>query len=101
LPEFWKCRAVLIVSLRSTLYGAVTVLACSSDDQTGNKWAYKQATTIDGRADSWVICDKPTTVAVSRLSVDRTGVKFIPEREFNEVLALMYKGLPQVRGLET
>lgn len=96
LPEFWKCRAVIICSYRNTLHGAATVIPCSSLDQAGNTWAYKQTTTIDGREQSWAICDKITTVAVSRLSTDRSGIRRVPEAEFNEILSLLQKWLPKV-----
>lgn len=35
LPEFWKRRPVVVVSFKNTLSGAVTVIPCSSQDQTG------------------------------------------------------------------
>ena len=92
LPEFWKTRSVLIMSFRNTLYGAVTVIPCSGQEQPGNKWAHPLKTTIDGKP-SWAICDKPTTMAVSRLSVGKAGLVRLPEDEFNEVLALMLKWL--------
>lgn len=94
LPEFWKRRPVIIISYRNTLYGAVTVIPCSTQNQTGNGWALSLATTIDGRA-SWAICDKVTTVAVSRLSVDRSGIPTMPVAEFDKVLALMLAWLPK------
>lgn len=97
LPEFWKRRPVIIISYRNTLYGAVTVIPCSTQDQTGNKWGLPLTTTIDGRA-SWAICDKLTTVAVSRLSVDRSGIPTLPVAEFDELLALMLAWLPKPSG---
>ena len=93
LPEFWKRRPVVVVSFKHTLQGAATVIPCWSQPQPNNRWAYKLATTIDG-AESWAICDKPTTVAVSRLSADRGGIKRVPEPEFNAVLALLFQWLP-------
>jgi mRNA interferase MazF len=98
LPEFWKCRAVLVVSYRNTLHGTVTVIPCSSLDQTGNRWAYKQKTTIDGRENSWAICDKIATVAVSRLSADRSGIKRVTEAEFDEILSLLNEWFPKIGG---
>lgn len=95
LPEFWKRRPVVIVSFKNTLTGAVTVVPCSSQDQTGNEWAVKLRTTIDG-GESWAICDKLTTVAVSRLTADRRGIKRVPEVEFNEILALILQWLPRL-----
>ena len=97
LPEFWKCRSCVILSRSSTLYGAVSVLPCTSQAQPGNKWAYKLPLTIDGRADSWTICNYPTTLAVSRLTIDRGGMKFVPDIAFNEILAILHRYLPQPR----
>ncbi|MBR0973659.1 type II toxin-antitoxin system PemK/MazF family toxin [Bradyrhizobium japonicum] len=95
LPEFWKTRPVLIVSYKNILTGAVTVLPCSSQPQRGNPWAVELGTTVDGQS-SWVICDKPTTVAVSRLTPDKSGIRRLPESEFNPILALLLKWLPKL-----
>jgi hypothetical protein len=35
-------------------------------------------------------------VAISRLSTDRSGIRRVPEAEFNEILALVEKWLPKV-----
>ena len=95
LPEFWKTRPVLVISFKNSLSGAVTVLPCSSQDQEGNQWACKLTTTIDGER-SWAICDKPCTVAVSRLTPHKEGIKRLPEDEFNQVLDLMFQWLPVI-----
>lgn len=94
LPEFWKRRPVIVVSYRNVLHGAVTVIPCSTQAQPGNAWAFPLRTTIDGRA-AWAICDKPTTVAVSRLLPDKGGVKRLPEAEFDEMLGLVLDWLPK------
>lgn len=93
LPEFWKRRPVLVVSYRTTLHGAVTVLPCSTQAQPENKWALRLPVSIDG-AESWVICDKPMTVAVSRLSVAREGIPRLSEDDFHAVLAVLLQWLP-------
>ncbi|ADU15368.1 type II toxin-antitoxin system PemK/MazF family toxin [Asticcacaulis excentricus] len=95
LPEFWKRRPVIVVSYRNALSGAITVIPCSSQPQPGNKWAVELATTIDG-TQSWAICDKPTTVAVSRLSPQKGGRRRLPEAEFNIVLKRLFEWLPVV-----
>ena len=93
LPEFWKRRPVIIISYRNTLHGAVTVIPCSTQAQTGNKWAFSLKTTIDGQT-AWAICDKLTTVAVSRLTPDKGGIHRLPEDEFNEIIRLVLNWLP-------
>lgn len=96
LPEFWKRRAVLVISYRNTLSGAVTVLPCSGQAQDRNPWAIPLQTFVDGVGQSWVICDKPTTVAVSRLSPDRGGIRRMEEAQFNPILAKLHEWLPKV-----
>ncbi|MBB4619426.1 type II toxin-antitoxin system PemK/MazF family toxin [Sphingomonas abaci] len=93
LPEFWKRRPVVIVSFKNTLHGAVTVVPCSTQAQPGNKWAFPLQTTIDGRA-AFAICDKITTVAVSRLLPDKGGIARMPVPEFDDMLRLVLKWLP-------
>ncbi len=97
LPEFWKRRPVIVVASDRTLAGAVTVIPCSSQDQAGNRWAYSLASPIDGVEPSWAVCDKPTTVAVSRLSLEGGVRHRLPEPEFAGVLDLMWKWLPVPR----
>lgn len=99
LPEFWKRRPVIIISYRNTRHGAVTVIPCSTQAQEGNVWAYPLGTTIDGRA-AWAICDKVTTVAVSRLLPDKGGVKRMPEADFNAMLTLLLSWLPKPPPVE-
>jgi mRNA interferase MazF len=94
LPEFWKRRPVVIISYRNTLHGAVSVIPCSTSDQTGNNWAVRMQTTINGNP-SWAICDKPSTYAVSRLSVDRSGIVQLPVVEFDEILHRLFEWLPK------
>lgn len=93
LPEFWKRRPVVILSFKNTLHGAVTVVPCSTAAQPGNKWAHPLETTIDGRA-AFAICDKITTVAVSRLVPDKGGIRRLPEAEFDEILRVVLAWLP-------
>jgi len=96
LPEFWKCRPVVIISRIRSLTGAVTVVPCSSQPQDG-PWAFKLSTTIDGGA-SWAICDKPTTVAVSRLSASKRGIRRVPFEEFQGLLAKVLDWLPKLKS---
>lgn len=96
LPEFWKRRPVIVLSFKNTLYGAVTVIPCSTQTQPDNQSAFPLRTTIDGRA-AWAICDKPSTYAVSRLLPDKSGIKQLPEDEFNEMLTIVLDCLPKPR----
>ena len=93
LPEFWKTRPVIIVSRVNSLFGAATIVPCTTQNQAGNRWAYRLRTTFS-QSDAWAICDKPSTVAVSRLSLDSSGPKRISEDEFVSILRLLYQWLP-------
>ena len=97
LPEFWKRRPVVILSYRNTLSGAVTVVPCSSQSQDGNAWALPLKVTIDGTS-SWAVCDKVTTVAVSRLSPAKGAIPRLGEDEFDALVALVLKWLPVPSG---
>ena len=94
LPEFWKRRPVIILSKNSTLHGAVTVIPCSTQAQPDPKLAFPLRTTIDGKA-AWAVCDKPMTVAVSRLVPTHGAIVRLPQGEFDEMLALVLNLLPK------
>ena len=94
LPEFWKRRPVIVMSYRNTLSGAVTVIPCSSLSQTGNPWAVPLSISMTPGGSSWAICDKPSTIAVSRLSADRMGIPRIPDADFNAALSKLLEWLP-------
>ena len=97
LPELWKTRPVLIVFYRNTLHGAVTAIPTTTVEQDANPWAFRLRTSLDQSKVSWAICDKPITVAVSRLQPHRT-IPRVPENEFNEVLKLLLAWLPRPPG---
>lgn len=94
LPEFWKRRPVVIVSYKNTLHGTVTVIPCSTIDQTNNPWAYLLSQGIDDKK-SWAICDKPYTVATSRLVAQHSVVKRLGEKDFDAIMELLLKWLPK------
>ena len=97
LPELWKVRPVIIVSYRNTLHGAVTVIPTTTVEQVANPWAYKLHTSLDPSRVSWAICDKPMTVAVSRLQPHRT-IPRVTGDEFSEVIKLLLAWLPKLPG---
>jgi mRNA interferase MazF len=95
LPEFWKRRPIIILSKTATLHGAVTVIPCSTQAEQDLRFAFPLRTTIDGRA-AWAICDKPTTVAVSRLLPTQGVVVRMPTDEFHEMLRIFLDLLPKL-----
>jgi mRNA interferase MazF len=56
-------------------------------------------TSIDGRA-AWAICDKPTTVAVSRLLPTQGVIVRMPVDEFHEMLKVVLDILPKLLPAE-
>jgi mRNA interferase MazF len=97
LPEPWKVRPVIIVSYRNTLHGAVTAIPTTTVEQVGNPWGYRLHTSLDPSRVSWAICDKPITIAVSRLQPRRT-IPRLTEKEFDEVLSRLPEWLPKLSG---
>ena len=95
LPEFWKRRPVVILSKTATLHGTVTVIPCSTQPHQDPRLAFPLRTTIDGRA-AWAICDKPHTVAVSRLLPQQGVIVRMPVDEFHEMLKLVLDLLPKL-----
>ena len=75
------------------------MVPCSTDERQDPKKAFPLRTTIDGRA-AWAICDKPTTVAVSRLVPDKGGIARLPDEEFHEMLRLVLDLLPRLPAAE-
>ena len=93
LPEFWKTRPVLIMSLRSTLYGKVTVLPFTTKSQPDNQHAFPIQSPL-GSKQAWVICDHMMTVAVSRLSPPGRIIPRISEDVFEQIKKCALKNLP-------
>lgn len=97
LPEFWKRRPVLIFSQRRpALTGAVTVVPCTTVNQNNNKWAISIGTSFSDR-ETWAICDKITTIAVSRLSINKKNVSLLNDKIFQDIVNLVYEWLPDRR----
>lgn len=94
LPEFWKTRPVLVVSYKQNLAGCVTVVPCSSQEQEKNPWAIKLSKSLTEGQATWAVCDKPTTVAVSRLSANKGKPPRLSPDEFHKVLKLVLEWLP-------
>ena len=104
LPELWKQRPVIILSYKNTLHGCVTVVPCTtlppdSKNTHSTKWMVPLQTTING-SEGWAICDKITTVAVSRLTQHKGSSKKLPNDEFNMVLARVLDWLPKPQFTE-
>jgi mRNA interferase MazF len=93
LPEVWKRRPVVVLSKTATLFGTIVVVPCSTQGNQDPRLSYKLTTTIDG-SDSWAICDKPTTVAVSRLTTAQGHIPRLSEIEFDELLGVFFSLLP-------
>lgn len=92
LPEFWKERPAVVISRNAALDGVVMVVPCSSRDQGANPWAVKLNDTIDGK-ESWAVCDKPMSVAVSRLRPQRSSPR-VTEDDFTKILARVLQVVP-------
>lgn len=103
LPEFWKCRPVIVVSAnhRNSLHGVVIVVPCTTLPPRPEdvEWSVKLAGTVDGKpgASSWAVC-QPTSVAVSRLKPPNKGNKTkVSSEDFTQILAKVLQCFPPLK----
>jgi len=94
LPEFRKTRPVVVMSRKSTLHGKVTVLPLTSKSQPDNPHAYPIQSLLRPGRQTWVICDHPMTLAVSRLSRPLRTVPRISEADFEVIKERALRNLP-------
>jgi mRNA interferase MazF len=96
LPEMWKTRPVLILSYRNRLFGTCTVIPLSTDAENANDpWAIEAPIELHAGRKSWLICNQPGSVAMSRL----TAFKITPrltEAQFAPILAKTLDWLPKL-----
>ncbi|MEH7846373.1 type II toxin-antitoxin system PemK/MazF family toxin [Rhizobium laguerreae] len=84
LPEFWKVRPVVVLSRKADIKGTVLVVPCTSIDQSRNPDAVELHARIGGSR-NWAVCDKPSSVAASRLTAV-TGMPKVTEIELSAIL---------------
>jgi mRNA interferase MazF len=94
LPEMWKTRPVVVVSYKNTLHGPCLVVPTSTEPQDDNRWAHKLAEKIDG-VQSWAVCNQPSTVSPSRFTQFSGRIPVMGVADFNAILGLLNKWLPQ------
>lgn len=94
LPEMWKKRPVVIISKVVHYNGTATVLPITTKDQTGNPFAFRLQTRMSQRP-AWALCDKITSLAVSRFHPNENGDVRMPIDEFNRMLGVLLAYLPQ------
>jgi mRNA interferase MazF len=97
LPEMWKRRPVVIISYKNELEGAVTLLPCSTSTQDRRPFSYQLEKPFDANISS-VLCNYPITLAVSRLVPFANVIPRIDEKDFEAILTLMHKWLPQLKA---
>ena len=95
----WKTRPVVVVSYKNTLHGPCLVIPISTEPQDANPWAHRISKPIDG-VQSWAVCNQPSTVSPSRFTQFRGRIPIMGKVDFNAVLALLVKWLPQPFGIE-
>jgi mRNA interferase MazF len=97
LPEMWKRRPVIILSHKAALYGPCLVVPTSTHlDNEQNQWAYRLPL-IDGRQQSWAICNQPATVSVGRLLYFADPTPVLEQEHFNKVHELVLRWIPALR----
>jgi mRNA interferase MazF len=96
-PEFYKNRPVVVVSRDNRLDGPALVVPLTTKPQGTNKWAYKLTENPNpGKPgiDSWAVCNHIYAVSCARLSQMGGGVPRMNPHDFDEVVRLMLRALP-------
>jgi mRNA interferase MazF len=96
-PEFYKNRPVVIVSRDNRLDGPALVVPLTTKPQGNNKWAYKLTENPNPRRpsiDSWAVCNHIYAVSCARLAQMDGGVPRMKPADFDEVVRLMLRALP-------
>lgn len=93
LPEFWKTRPVIVISRKAKLFGVVTVIPMTTQEQETDQFSVKLSNTWNNEL-SWAICNHPTTVAVSRLSPPGRTIPTVPQDDFDRIVAKIWANLP-------
>jgi mRNA interferase MazF len=96
-PEFYKNRPVVVVSRDNRLEGPALVVPLTTKPQGTNKWAYKLTENPNpGKPgiDSWAVCNHIYAVSCARLSQMDGTVPRMKPHDFDEVVRLMLRALP-------
>lgn len=96
-PEFYKNRPVVVVSRDNRLDRPALVVPLTTKPQGGNKWAYKLTENPNPRKPaigSRAVCDHIYAVSCARLAQMDGGVPRMNTHDFDEVVRLMLKALP-------
>jgi mRNA interferase MazF len=96
-PEFYKNRPVVIVSRDNRLDGPALVVPLTTKPQGSNKWAHKLTENPNPRKpgiDSWAVCNHIYAVSCARLAQMDGGVPRMKEHDFDQVVRLMLRALP-------
>lgn len=100
LPEMWKTRPVIVISFKNTLHGTCIVVPTSTEPGDDEPWRVKLSIKIEGKDDSWAICNQPVSVATSRFSQFKGKIPVLPKKDFNQVLEKLQEFLPVPFDLE-
>ena len=64
----------MIISKKNEIRGIVTVLPCTTSDNSNNRNAVEIPTPFRTNAKAWVLCNHITTVSTARLRVGNKGI---------------------------
>jgi mRNA interferase MazF len=96
-PEFATEHPVIVISFKQkSLLETVTIIPCTSQEKRNeaNPWAIELSTKIDKNKNTYAICDKITTVSISRLRLISHKQQRITDDEFAQIISCLEKWLP-------
>jgi mRNA interferase MazF len=90
----WKRRPVVIISYKNDLETVVTILPCTTTPQPHNPFALELQHVFE-RNSSWLLCNYPITVSISRLYPFSDKIPRLNEKLFEQAIDIMHLWLPQ------
>jgi mRNA interferase MazF len=95
LPEMWKRRPVLIISLKNTVDGEVTLLPFTTSTQINRPYSHVLKNPI-GKAGAAILCNYPITLSTSRLIPYGKTTPVMDYDEFQLIIQKLYSRLPRI-----
>ena len=92
-PEIHAEHPAVIVSKKNEIRGIVTILPCTTSDNSNNRNAVEIPAPFRADAKTWVLCNHITTVSTARLRVGNKGIPRISRNLLETIKTKVFANL--------